>query len=195
MADFVRPWRSFLVGVLGLGVAAGVHGLFHAQGVPSRLPRPWLSAVPWVFALGGVAALLASTVSAVRRLTPWRRKLGASLLRLGLALGGLIGVFTSDPTFPFGPVHVASLALPDGGGTAYLYKGGVFCQQSVRLARPSQWWSEIDPERSGYTCEREGRLHWDDDLARVVVTDTNGEPLAMDTSLDGLGEALYWGPH
>lgn len=195
MGDFVRRWPSLLVGVLGLALAAGVHGLFHLQGVPSRLPRPWLGAVPWALALGGVVALLVSMVSAVRHSTTWWRKLAAGLLHVALALGGLIGVLTSDPAFPFGPAFVASSTLPDGRGTAYLYKAGVLCQQSVWLARPSGWWSERDPEGPRYTCNDEGRLHWDVEMSRVVVTDTNGEPLALDTALDGLAKTLHWGPH
>lgn len=195
VAGFARRWRALLLGLLVFGMAAGVHGIFHALGVPSRMPRPWASSIPWVLACVGVAAMLASAVTTMRRATPMWRKLGAGLLHVLLALGGLAGVLASDPSFPFGPTIVEWSTLPDDRGTAYLYKQGLFCQQTVWLARSGEWWSERDEGGTHYTCEREGHLRWDAGQSRMLVVDADGQPLPRDTALEGIGEGLYWGPH
>jgi hypothetical protein len=194
-AAWPRRWRALLLGLGSFAAAAGVHGLFHVLGVPARMPRPWLSAVPWLLACVAVAAMLASTATSVRRAKPLGRKLAAGLLHVLLALGGLAGVLASDPTFPFGPTVVEWTTLPDDRGTAYLYKQALFCQQTVWRSRAGQWWSERDDREPGYTCDREGHLQWDPQAQRVRVVGTDGKPLLRAQQLDGLGEALYWGPH
>lgn len=192
-ASFGRRWRALLVGLLAFGVAAAIHGVFRALETPDTRPVPSLAAVPWGLASVGVAAMLASTVAAARRAQGGLAKLGAGTLHVVVTLVGLCGVLAADPAFPFGPIHLESLALPGEHGRAYLYQGGLFCSQTVWRADPGQWWSTRDAEAGSYTCELRGQLHWDG--ARVIVVDRGGRRLAEPKHLDGLAEGLDWRPH
>lgn len=184
-----------LVGLGALAAAAAVHGVFHALASPGTRPVPWLAAVPWLLACFGVAAMLASAVAMVRRTPGGLAKLGAGTLHVLVTLAGLAGVLASDPEVLFGSFHVESLTLPGDRGTAYLYRGGLFCGQSVWHAAPGQWRSTRDGEAGSFTCDREGHLRWDAELGRVDVVGSDGKRLPTPSELDGLGEALYWGPH
>ena len=136
MASFRERWRALLVGLLAVGLGAAIHGLFHALAPADARPVPSLAAIPWLLAVVGVAAFLASAVTVARRQRSLGRKLGVALGHALLGMAGLAGVLASDPAFPFGPHYAESMTLPGDRGTAYLYRGGLFCRQSVwRAAR------------------------------------------------------------
>lgn len=195
VAGFVRRWRALLSGLLVFGVAVAIHGVLHALQPPVSRPVPSLAAVPWVIAGAGVAAVLVSTVSAIRRTEGGLAKVGAGALHGLVVLAGLAAVVASDPAFPFGPIHQESLVLPGERGTAYLYRGGLFCSQTVRRAAVGQWWSQPDPEARSYACEPHGRLWWDAEQQRVLVVDLDGEPLRGPEAFGNLAEGFDWRPH
>lgn len=183
------------LGLAALAVAAAVQGIFLLVTPAGARPVPWLAALPWVIACFAGPALVASLVRSLRSATGGLARLGAVTLHLVLAVGGVIGLLAADPDFPFGPTHAESLALPDGRGTAHLYRGGLFCDQSVWRAGPGDLWAHPDPAASLATCERHGHLRWDAAQGKVLVVGADGRTLPGPRHLDGLGEALDWGPH
>ncbi len=168
-------WRVLWLGVSAFVLAAGIHGLFHWLAPPDARPRPGLAAIPWVVTSVGVAALMGSAVAAGRRARGLARTLGAVLLHGLLAMAGLMGAVLSDPAFPFGPNYVESLSLPGEHGTAYLYRGGMFCWQSVRRAEPGALWSFPDPAVEAIECTVRGQLRWSE--GRVRIVDAHGAEL------------------
>ena len=186
-------WRALWVGLVAFAVAAAVHGVFRALETPGSRPIPLLAAHPWLVACFGVAAMLVSTVTLLRRTKGALAKLGAGALHVLLILAGLAGVLASDPSFPFGSSHLESITLPGDRGTAYLYKGGIFCDQSVWRAGPGEWWSTRDGNSDRVTCEQEGHLRWNAEHDRVHVVGSDGERLPKPRGLDGL--QLNFGPH
>jgi len=181
-----------MIGSAAFGIAAGVHGIFHALGEPQLRPIPSLAVIPWSLAGFACVAMVVSAVGFVRRARGALRRAGLILAHIVIVLGGLVGVLTSDPEFPFGEHYVESIELPEGRGTAYLYKGGFFCAQTVWLAEPGRWWATRDPEVSGQVCNQEAHLLWNPERREVWIVGPGGEVLPTPPSI---GDAFHWGPH
>ena len=194
MARFLSRWRTLFVGLLAFAVAAAIQGSFHLVPFGAR-PVPWLASVPWVVACFALPALVASGVATLRRASGGLAKLGAVTLHVLVALGGVAGVFAADPDFPFGPLHVESITLPGEEGSAHLYRGGLFCSQTVWRSGPGEVWARRDADAGSMTCEREGHLRWDGASRSVQVVGADGRTLPSPPHFDGLAEGLGWGPH
>jgi hypothetical protein len=191
MNDALRRWRWLLIGLGFFAAAAAVHGYFHTVVDSRTRPAPWLSQVPWSLAGLGLAGLLGSAFIAVRRATSLKNRAGTGALHGGLGLLCLWGVLASDPNFPLGPTHLASMELPENQGMAHLYKESVFCEQTAWRASKGSIWVHPDEAVPAGTCDQAGFLSWDEEEEKVVLVDSEGDPLppAEPVSLGG------WGPH
>ena len=182
--------------LLGLGafaLAAGIHGLFHLLADGDSRPIPAIAAVPWVVASLGVAGMLASSAAIARRAQGVMATLGFVFLHVVLCMASLTGVLMSDPAFPFGPNYVESMDLPGSRGTAYLYRGGLFCSQTVRRAAPWSLWSQPDEGADSASCKVDGHLRWDPVHTQVDIVGPDGKPVPSDSG--AWGHALDWSPH
>ncbi len=182
-----------LLGLAALAVAAGIHGSFHLLAQPETRPVPILASCPWVIASVGIAGLLASGAAAGRRAKGLMATGGMVFLHVVLGMAGLTGVLMSDPAFPFGPNYVESMALPGDEGTAYLYRGGLFCSQTVRRSEPGSWWSTRDSSIGAASCEVDGSLGWDSSAGEIEIVGPDGQ------RVPGSGEkwrkGFDWRPH
>lgn len=172
-------------------VGAGVHGLFHALTPAEARPIPSLAVLPWVFASFGVAATVSSAVASVRRGTIGR--LRAIALHGGAGLLGLVGVLATDPAFPFGPVYADSLSPASERDAFYLYRGGLFCHQTVWRSEPWSPWATRDRRYEAGNCKVRGHLRWNTERQQLEVVGPGGEPLP---SFGRDWSPLFdWGPH
>jgi len=74
--------------------------------------------------------------------------------------------------FPFGPEYVESMALPGEQGAAHLYRGGLFCSQTVRRAEPWGWWSSDVRTRVLSTHDESTLQRW---FQRALTAETLGQ--------------------
>ncbi len=164
------------VGAVEIGGAIALQLWF--DGLPyDERPIPVLDAAPWILVGLSCFALLYGCLRAARR----RREPG-SRVATGFALAGhvlltvvgAVAVLGCDPDFPFGYSHDDTLQLPDGR-TAYLYRGGLFCDYDVFVATPDDWFSYRVRSIDAQSCLRPGRLVLDGE--RIEVVDEHGEPM------------------
>jgi hypothetical protein len=192
---FAQRWRVLLIAMAGFAGAVGVNGLLHAVSDAQTRVIPSVAAIAWAVAGFGIAALLASCVAALRRSVGGLAKLGVLTLHLFVAAAGGAAVLATDPAFLFGPHYVDDLAVPGGGGRIYLYRGGLFCSQTLWRSLPGEWLAHHDPELGSYSCKTTAELRWDETHGRPEVVDALGRPLGSPAH-DALFERAFdWGPH
>jgi hypothetical protein len=196
MAIAWTRWRGLARSLAAFLFAAAMQGLLHVLPPAGARAVPSLAAAPWAVAAIGVAALVPSSLVAVRGTEGGLAKLGAVTLHVVFGLACIAGVFASDPAFPFGPSYEQSLDLPAGHGRAYLYRGDMFCAQSVwRPLAGTRWWLARDRDAGSFTCAQTGILKWDPDAQVVVVVGPSGARLPPPEGWGDLGEGLDWRPH
>ena len=186
----LRPWRRLLFGVTAGLLGVVLHLVFGTRG-PDIRPTPSLAALPWlllaVFAVLAIASGWAFVRGAHRR---WV-KVVVGLSHVTIVLGGLAGIVTSDPEFPFGSTYADSLDLPGGRGTAYLYEGGLFCTRTLWIAPPGSMWANR-VEGWGLTCKYEAELTWDESKGQPRAVGPDGKPVPSPPTWDKL---FVWSPH